>query len=102
MARKAVARKAASHQNRKSMMYISGILIIMLTVLVVLSFRLNSQRKALVSEMKVQEVKKQEEIDRAAEIENYAGSTNTREFIEQMAKEKLGLLYSNEIVFKKE
>ena len=44
----------------------------------------------------------QEEIARAEEIERFAGSTNSRDFIEQTAKEKLGLLYANEIVFKKE
>ncbi len=84
------------------MIYISGILIIMLTVLMILSLRLNSQRKALLAEVNVQENKKQEEIARAEEIERFAGSTNSRDFIEQTAKEKLGLLYANEIVFKKE
>ncbi|MBO4799452.1 MAG: hypothetical protein J5489_02295 [Lachnospiraceae bacterium] len=84
------------------MIYISGILVIMLTVLIILSLRLNSQRKALLAEVTVQENKKQEEIARAEEIERFAGSTNSRSFIEQTAKEKLGLLYANEIVFKKE
>ncbi len=97
-----MARVAKSRQNKKSMIYISGILIIMLTVLMILSLRLNSQRKALLAEVNVQENKKQEEIARAEEIERFAGSTNSRDFIEQTAKEKLGLLYANEIVFKKE
>lgn len=97
-----MARAAKSRQNRKSMIYISGILVIMLTVLLILSLRLNSQRKALLAEVNVQENKKQEEIARAEEIERFAGSTNSRDFIEQTAKEKLGLLYANEIVFKKE
>jgi len=97
-----VARAAKSRQNRKSMIYISGILVIMLTVLLILSLRLNSQRKALLDEVNVQENKRQEEIARAEEIERFAGSTNSRDFIEQTAKEKLGLLYANEIVFKKE
>lgn len=97
-----MARAAKSRQNRKSMIYISGILVIMLTVLLILSLRLNSQRKALLDEVNVQENKRQEEIARAEEIERFAGSTNSRDFIEQTAKEKLGLLYANEIVFKKE
>ena len=97
-----MARAAKSRKNRKSMIYISGILVIMLTVLLILSLRLNSQRKALLAEVSVQENKKQEEIARAEEIERFAGSTNSRDFIEQTAKEKLGLLYANEIVFKKE
>ncbi|MBR4754355.1 MAG: cell division protein FtsH [Lachnospiraceae bacterium] len=54
------------------------------------------------AEVNVQENKKQEEIARSEEIEKFAGSTNSRDFIEQTAKEKLGLLYANEIVFKKE
>ncbi len=97
-----MARKAVNGQNRRAMFFISGILVIMLTVLVILSLRLNAQHKALLAEVKNQEVKKQEELDRSVDIEEFANSTNTRAFIEQTAKDKLGLLYSNEIVFKKE
>ena len=97
-----MARRAVNGQNKRAMFFISGILLIMLTVLAILSFRLSAQHKALLAEVKAQEIKKQEELDRSVEIEEFAGSTNTRSFIEQTAKDKLGLLYSNEIVFKKE
>ena len=98
MARK----KAVTRNNKKSMLYISGILTIMLTVLIVLSLKLNAQREALLAESKDLEYKKQVEQQRTEEINAFKDSTDTKEFIEQTAKEKLGLLYENEIIFKKE
>ncbi|MBE6015579.1 MAG: hypothetical protein E7241_09500 [Lachnospiraceae bacterium] len=98
MARK----RAVTRNNKKSMVYISGILTIMLTVLIVLSLKLNSQREALLAESKDLEYKKQVEQQRTEEINAFKDSTDTKEFIERTAKEKLGLLYENEIIFKKE
>lgn len=48
----------------------------------------------------------QEKIDkeeaRAKEIEEYEKYTQTQKYIEDVAKEKLGLVYEDEIVFKTE
>ena len=94
--------KAVNRHKRRSMIYISCILTIMIAVLLVLSFRLDSQRKSLLAESQDLANKKQVEMERSEEIEKYKESTDTREFIEQKAKEKLGLLYENERVFKKD
>ncbi len=94
--------RAKSRKNRKSMLYITCFLLVMLSTLLFMSFRLDSQRKELVAQTQNLEHQKQEEMQRTKDIEAFASSTNTRSFIEQTAKEKLGLVYANEILFKKE
>ena len=39
---------------------------------------------------------------RSAEIEEYGKYTQTKKFVEEVAKEKLGLVYEGEIIFKDE
>lgn len=39
---------------------------------------------------------------RAEEIENYAKYVQTNAYVEEIAKEKLGLVFEDEIIFKKE
>lgn len=43
-----------------------------------------------------------EEEKRAQEIEEYGKYTETKKYIEEVAKDKLGLVYDGEIVFKEE
>ena len=42
------------------------------------------------------------EKNRAEELEVYSKYVNTKQFVELMARDKLGLVYPNEIVFKPE
>lgn len=44
----------------------------------------------------------QAEEQRAEEIENFRKYTQTKRYVEEVAKEKLGLVYDGEIVFKEE
>lgn len=48
------------------------------------------------------EVQYQEEQDRTSEIEKFKAYTKTKKFIEDMAREKLGLVYEDEILFEPE
>jgi len=41
-----------------------------------------------------------EQINRADEIAEYEKYTQTRKFIEEIAKDKLGLVYGDEIIFR--
>ncbi|MBD5444641.1 MAG: septum formation initiator family protein, partial [Lachnospiraceae bacterium] len=55
-------------------------------------------------ELKVAQL--QEEIDaeiaRTEEIEEYGKYTQTKKYVEEVAKDKLGLVYEGEIIFKDE
>lgn len=88
-------------KNRAAMKWITGFLVIMLLVLGFLSYRLYNQKNELLQRKAVYEQQLEDEKKRTEDIKDYANSINTKEFIEQTAKEKLGLLYANEILFKK-
>lgn len=96
-----MAGRVKSRQKRISMRYITIILVIMLASLLFLSYRLNQQKDQLLQQKASYEKQLEEENERTQDIEDFADSTKTKEFIEQTAKEKLGLLYANEILFKK-
>ena len=58
---------------------------------------------AMIGVMSVQIVtlyKKEGELARQKEIEEYEAYTKTQEYIEDVAKSKLGLVYKDEIIFK--
>lgn len=48
------------------------------------------------------ETRKQEELERKDEIADYKAYTKTKKYIEDMAREKLGLVYKDEIIFEPE
>ena len=43
----------------------------------------------------------EDEKNRSQEIKDYEEYTKTQKFIEDMAKSRLGLVYDNEVIFKK-
>lgn len=100
MARKAAYRKR--RQNRFGMFLVS-IAVVMLLVVVTFS-GLKLQQKLEVYQQK--ELALQEQIDaeeeRAKEIEEYEKYTQTKKYIEEVARDKLGLVYEGEILFKDE
>ena len=89
-------------QHRISVISISGVVLLLVVVLGVASISLqekNRNYKAQEAEL-LQQLEKEElrseEID---ELDEYVG---TDEYIEDIAKDKLGLVYPNEILFKAE
>ena len=59
-----------------------------------------NEEHALRIEQLKEEISKEEL--RGEELENYAKYINTKQFVEAMAREKLGLVYPGEIIFKGE
>lgn len=100
MARKAAYRK--KRQNRFGMFLASAVVVMLLIVVAVKSSELKDkkafyqQKEAALSE----QIAAEEE--RALEIEEYEKYTQTKKYIEDVAKEKLGLVYEGEIIFKDE
>ena len=89
-------------QHRLSVLAISGVIVVLAVTLSVASISLhkkNQNYKAQEEELKgrlEEETKRAEEID---ELEEYVG---TDEYVEDVAKDKLGLVYPNEILFQAE
>ena len=95
-------RKRPSKSNRRGMFAISAIVTVLLIGLLVQSQELavsNKQYEAKKAELEHQI--KDEEI-RAGEIENMEDYVNSTEYIEKIAREKLGLVYEDETIFKAE
>lgn len=90
------------NQNRFSMVLII-IVVALITVTVAIRCAEMAQRKDAL-EAKKQELEQQilAEEQRAEEIEEFDKYTDTKAYVEEVATEKLGLVYDGEIVFKEE
>lgn len=89
-------------QNKAGMLSIT---LIVLTLIGVMSVQIVSlYRKDEGFKKKEADLKAELEAEqqRQGEIEEYAGYVTTKEYIEQIAKTKLGLVYANEILFKEQ
>lgn len=100
MARKAAYRKG--RQNRLAMLLVTTVVLMMMLVVTVKSVELRQKRQIYMEkeEALLQEIEAEEA--RAVEIEEYGKYTQTKKFVEEVAKEKLGLVYEGEIIFKDE
>ena len=100
MARRIAYRK--KRQNRTGMLLVTMVVLMMLVVVTIKSVELRGKKE--VYEQK--EIALQEENDaeklRTEEIEEYGKYTQTKKYVEELAKDKLGLVYEGEIIFKDE
>lgn len=89
-------------QNRLGMFLVATVILILMLVVTVKSVELrgkqaiNTQRQEQLLEQIAQEEKRRDE------IEEYKKYTQTKKYIEEVAKDKLGLVNEGEIVFKEE
>ena len=100
MARKAAYRK--KRQNTMGMLLVTTVVIMMLIVVTVKSVELREKRTAYLAreEALMQEIEAEQA--RTEEIEEYEKYTQTKKYVEEIAKNKLGLVYEGEIIFKDE
>ncbi len=91
-----------NRQNRVSMFL--AFLVVVIMMVAVAGSSLGLYRK--LRENKARKVQLQEEIlkeqERAEQIEEYRHFTRTNEFIEQIARDKLGLVKEGEVIFREE
>ena len=100
-----MARKAAYHkkrQNTTGMLLVTTVVIMMLIVVAVKSVELREKRTAYMAreEALMQEIEAEQA--RTEEIKEYEKYTQTKKYVEEIAKNKLGLVYEGEIIFKDE
>lgn len=98
--RRVVFRK--KRQNRLAMFLVMTVVLMILVVVSVKSVEL----KAKMADYQTREQILQEQIDaeneRAEQIEEYRTYTQTKKYVEEVAKEKLGLVNEGEIIYKPE
>lgn len=102
MGRSKVAYRRRKPQNRMSMMLVSLVVLILAGVVAVKSAQLQQKKEIYEVRQKELEAQIADEELRAEEIEEYRKYTQTKKYVEEVAKDKLGLVYEDEIVFKEE
>lgn len=89
-------------QHRLSIVLISGVLVLLTVVLAVNSISLrakNHEYQAQEAELETQIGEEEAKKDELVDLEKYVG---TEEYIEEIAKDKLGLVHEGEILFEAE
>ena len=98
-------RKKAKVKKRSNRLV--GVIICILVVGICMVFlartkELKAQNEAANRDVEELQEALQEEENRTERLEEYAKYVNTKQYVEDMAREKLGLIYPGELVFKAE
>lgn len=88
-------------QNKNGMIWIAVIVMTLLIVMSTQIVNLHEKNETYLAKEETLKSQLEEEKERSDEIKDYEKYTKTQKFIEDIAKSKLGLVYDNEIVFKK-
>ena len=99
----AFERSAKTREQNRLSMWLAALVVGVLILVVLVTCgslyrRLHSNRERI--EELQNEIAKEEQ--RAEEIEEYKRYTKSREYIEEVAREKLGLVSEGEVIFKEE
>ncbi len=100
MVKRKIVFRRKKKENRLSMVMVT---IAVLMVLIVVSFKgIELRQKQEVYAARIEELNQKiaEETERTTEIEEYGKYTKTKKYVEEVAKDKLGLVYEDEIIFK--
>ncbi len=97
--------KAKNHRSkeRRARLIVWGIMLIVLAVFGVttiggIQLKQKNQTYQAKEEALLEAIAEEEA--RAAEIEEFEAYTQTKKYVEEVAKDKLGLVYEDEIIFK--
>ncbi len=101
MARRKVAFKKR-RQNRLGMVLVTGVVVSLCLVLTISMMSLKKKRDGYVQKQESLEQQIEAENKRAEDLVEYEKYTKTAAYVEEVAKDKLGLVYEDEIVFQAE
>lgn len=101
-----MARRRAAYQKRKqnkfAMVLVTLVLLMLIVVVNIRKVELKEKQAMYQAKQEELQRKIDQEEARAEDLREYEKYTQTQKYIEDMAKEKLGLVYEDEIVFKTE
>ncbi|MDD3413072.1 MAG: septum formation initiator family protein [Lachnospiraceae bacterium] len=89
-------------QNRLAMMSITIVVAMLLTVISINSLQLKEKQSDYMAKEASLGTQIEEQNDRAEELKELKKYTKTKKYAEEVAKDKLGLVYDDEIIFKQE
>ena len=94
--------RKASTSNRAGMGVIALVVVVLIAALLTQSIKLNRRIVSYRSTNAALETRIQEEKDRAEDLKKLPDYVESDEYIEKAAREKFGLVYEDEIIFKPE
>lgn len=101
-----MARRRVSYrkkpQNRFGMFLVVIAVFMLMVVVAVRSSELKNRQEMYIAKQEALNQQIEAEKERSKEIEEYRKYTQTKKFVEEVAKDKLGLVYEGEIIFKDE
>lgn len=98
-----VKRKLAfrkKRQNRLAMFLVTMAVVMLLVVVGIKSIELREKQRVYAAKEIALEQQIAAEEKRAEEIEEFRKYTKTKKYVEEVAKDKLGLVHDGEIIFK--
>lgn len=101
MAKRRIAYRKRN-QNRFSMFLVSLVILMIMAAVAVKSMELQKKIDAKAAEVAQLEAQIAEEKQRQQRIEEFGKEVQTKGYIENVAREKLGLVYEGEILFKED
>ncbi len=88
--------------RKKNLSLVAFVVVVLCCVVSFKKIELNQKIASYEKKIAQLEVEKAEEEQRTEEIEEYRAYVQTKKFIEQEARDKLGLVYPDEIIFEPE
>ena len=95
-------RKKRNSQNKIAMLSITFVVAVLFIAMMTKSLKLQQQISDYRTEIKAVESQMEEEKERTKEIDEIKERMDTDEYVAEVAREKLGLVKDNEIVFKEQ
>ncbi len=89
-------------QHKQSMLLIGGVMMLLVVVLGINGLSLRAKNQEYIAQEEEIKSRIAEEQNRSNEIDEMEGYVGTEEYIREMAREKLGLIDPNEIIFRPE
>ena len=97
----ALEKSAKTHEQNRLSAWLAAVVVGILIVVIMVAgaglLRRLHKNNERIEELEAEIVKEEQ---RAEDIEEYRQYTKTREYIEEVAREKLGLVYDGEVIFK--
>lgn len=94
------SRYSGRRANRTGKICVTIIVLAMISIMSVQIVNLYQKDQQYIAQELLLEKQKDAELSRQKELEEYEAYTQTQEYIEDIAKSKLGLVYKDEIIFK--
>lgn len=101
-ANRRIAFRGRRRQNKLGMFLVSVVVLMMLLVVSINSIELKQKQAEYAERQQQLQAEIDAEHDRTEEIEEFKKYTQTKAYVEEVAKEKLGLVHEGEIIFKTE